>query len=422
MHISFSSLLFTLFIILIALQISGELFRSIKQPAVVGEMVAGILLGPTLLGYFYPSISEYLFTSDILSGLSTISNIGLTLYMFFIGMELNIGKFNSEKGKQVTYLSLFGFLPSFILGALSSFFFLSKFGNGHTIIFIIFSGLIMSITALPVIARILHEKQLMHTKLGSIILLVAAIDDILAWTLLAFLLSALKVNSLANGWITFGGIILFIVITICILKPILYAFGQKIERQGILYQRQLVLILILILGAASITEFLGVHTILGAFIFGMCIPNTSLVLRSEINRRLEPLVVTFLMPLYFVHSGLQTDLTKVLFNIHLFFPTIVIIFTTFICKYGFCTIAIRRLGYSWQEASAYGGLLNAKGVMGLIISNIGLSTGILTADIFSIFIIMIVSSTALATPIYNLSSKLSGRHLILLNFLKKSQQ
>lgn len=408
-HNLFSSLLFTFFIILILLKIFGDIFKRLNQPKVVGEMIAGILLGPSFMGFFFPTLSKNIFSPNILLCISSISNFGLTIYMFLIGMELGNMEFNKGKGKQIINFSFFSFLPPFLMGILTSLFLIDKYGGPHPVIFSVFLGLIMSITALPVIARILQEKKLMSKNLGSIILIVAGIDDIIAWTILAFALSTLQAKHLTNGFFTFGGTVLFFLITIYGIKPWVNSVIQKVENQSLICTQQIAFILTLILGASSITEYIGIHAFFGAFILGICMPKSQR-LQSELKIRLEPLITILFMPLYFINSGLNTDFTKILFNSNLLLPLFMIVIVSCLSKYGFGTLAIRRLGFSWSEASAFGGLLNAKGVVGLVLANIGKSTGVINIEIFTILIIMIIISTLLVSPIYHLSlSDLSRR-------------
>lgn len=407
------SLLLNIFIalcvIMVVLMATRKLAALMGQPKVVGEMLAGILLGPTLLGFVAPNLQNALFSSAVLDHLSILSNIGLTFYMFLVGMEFDQTKLQNGGLKQASRLIVLGFVPSFLLGA-GTVFALGQFGvlpGGYSGKLMIFMGLTMSITALPVVARILQEKKVLRTRTGSLALLVAGADDVIAWMILAFLLSAVQSSDMMSGLYTFVGTLLFTAIMLLVVKPLLNKLADKVKRVGKLQSESFALIVLLVLLAASVTDFLGVHTVFGAFILGLIMPRGEVIMQ-QVKIRLEHFMLVLLMPIFFVVSGLQTNLLTMASDPSLLVPLATITIVAFLAKYGFCTLAIRQMGYSWQESSAIGGLLNARGVMGLVIANIGLTTGILNLQLFTLLIAMVIITTACAVPIYNWSMRDRG--------------
>lgn len=367
-------------------------------------MSAGILLGPSVFGLFAPELQQELFSQDVIMILSILSNIGLTLYMFLIGLELDFSYFKREQFENSVFVLIFGFFPSILFGGVTVYFLMGEFSDSihPAIVVALFAGLAMSITAFPVVVRILSEKRIINTQLGVFTIMVAGMEDVVAWILLALLLSFVHDADLLKGAFTILGTTAFTLCILYILKPWLRRFGNKIEKQGKLSKNQFAAIILMVLGGAAVTDIIGVHTVFGGFLVGIAMPRKE-ILQREVSLRLEHLVVVLLLPVFFVCSGMNTNLIRLFSNSTFILPLIAIIAVSFIGKYGFSVLSLRKTGYSWRESSAISGLLNARGVMGLIVANIGLTENIFSDEMFSIMIVMVILTTLCASPIYNIS-------------------
>lgn len=404
MSINLSSFLITLVLLLVFLQLVSKLFKKAKQPKVIGEMFAGILLGPSFFGLLAPDLQNKFFSPDVLMVLSVLSNIGLTLYMFLIGLKLDFKHFKREQFKSSIFVLVLGFFPSILLGGTTVYFMMEQLSdNNKSLVEIaLFVGLAMSITAFPVVVRILNEKQIVNTNVGVLTIMIAGMEDVVAWILLALLLSFLHDSNLLQGIMTVIGTVSFTLFVFYIVKPLLKRIGEKVEQNKKILENQFAVIIFIVLAGGALTDFIGVHTVFGGFIIGVAMPRKELFQR-EVTLRLESLVVVLLIPIFFVCSGMNTNLMKIVSNTTLILPLITVIIVSFVGKYGFSVLSLRKIGYSWRESSAIGGLLNARGVMGLIVANIGLTEGILSQEIFTILIVMVIITTLCASPIYNIS-------------------
>ena len=391
-------------IVVITARIFGNVMQYIKQPRVVGEMIAGVALGPTLFGAIFPEGSTYLF-STTQPYIYVLGNIGLSFYMFLVGMDLDLTNIDKKTKRKSYTLSVVATVVPFSFGCLSAYLFYDQFHiqGVPIVLFMLFLGTAFSIMAFPMLARILEEEKLIHTPLGSICLLSASIQDVMTWILLAFITAIASTGNSFNGFVTLFGAVIFILLVRFIIKPILEKINVSLLSSGKLSQNQFAVILVLLLVAAVITDKIGLYSVFGGFIFGLNIPKSNM-LKSQIREKLQDVMVVLLLPLFFAFSGLKTNFL-VLGSSNLLGPCLVILCFAFISKYGSVLITMKSFGYSWQESSAVGGLINARGLMVLIVANIGLEYNIINTNLYSILVLLAVLSTLAAMPIYKMSLK-----------------
>ncbi|WP_428229098.1 cation:proton antiporter [Flavobacterium sp.] len=391
-------------VIIIMARVVGSLMVYIKQPRVVGEMIAGILLGPTFLSTIFPDFTNYLF-DDTKSTIYILGNIGLSIYMFLVGIEIDFRKVDKLLKKQSWILCIVATVIPFGVGGLVSWMYfdqLAIFGTTE-MIFMIFMGTALSIMAFPMLARILDEKKIIKTKLGTLALLSASGQDVITWILLAFIISLAKTGSFKSGIITLVGAVIFVGFAFFIARPLLKKMARNINKKGIVNQTHFSIVIVTLLISAIITDKIGLYSVFGGFIIGLAMPREDLLI-NEVKVKLTDLTVVFLLPLFFAFSGLKTNFLK-LFAPEFLIPSLVIVLLAFACKYIPVLLSMKITGYSWRESSAIGGLMTARGLMELIVASIGLEYEIIDQNTFSILVLIAVSTTLTAMPIYNLSLK-----------------
>ncbi len=392
-------------LILIISHTFGKLFQYLGQPKVVGEMISGVLLGPTCFGYFFPEISANIFSKELMPFLFVISNLGLSFYMFLVGSEIDFNNFTKKILKRSSLLSAVAIIFPFIFAACAATWYFDLFAMpGISLVsFSIFLGTAFAITAFPMLARILHEKNILNSPIGVLTVISASIQDVISWILLSFVTAAAAAKGMEAGYITLFGGIGFVAVVFLIAKPLLKTIGKRSQKNGFLNQQDFAIIVIALLAAALITDKLGLYSVFGGFILGLAVPRDP-VFSKGIESKLKDFTVIVLLPLFFTFSGLNANML-VLGNLTNFIPMLVIVGFAFISKYGSSTIAMKFSGYSWGESSAIGGLTNARGLMELIVANIGLSYAIITPDLYSILVLIAILTTLFAMPIYNLSMR-----------------
>ncbi|MBN3895986.1 MAG: cation:proton antiporter [Nostoc sp. NOS(2021)] len=385
--------------------------RYLGQTDVVCEMIAGVMLGPSLLGLIAPDFQQWLFPklpiltalgdkipNPSMSILYAISQIGLVIYMFLIGLEFNT-KLLKHHIKSASLLSAAGIITPFILGAIASFwfdhngdFFQPKVTPWSAALYL---GASMTITAFPMLARILYERGLAQTRFGTLALGAASVDDAVAWCLLAIVLASVK-NSLSIAILAIGGGICYVLFAIFIGQPLLRAFTRMTKRDAGVNRQTLTLMLIILMFCAWFTDVTGIYAIFGAFVLGAVTPRGEFA--QQIRQYTEFLTTSFLLPMFFVFSGLNTQIglvnTPTLWGI-----TLLIIALAILGKGIACMLAAKLAGENWRESATIGALMNARGLMELIILNIGLEQGIITPTLFTIMVIMAVITTLMASPL-----------------------
>ncbi len=392
-----------LLVILAATTVCGRLAMLVKQPRVVGEMVAGVLLGPTLLGAVAPGVQAALFDADTKGVLYVLSTVGLMFYMFLVGLEVDHSKLDRGATRRAGVLAVSGILPTFVLGAAAAVLFYDLLSTSDIALwkFMLFLGGALSITAFPMLARILQERDMAATPLGGLTLLAAAIDDAVAWGILAIIIAVAAAGDPTGAMITIGGAALFALVMLTVGKRALTAFARGVERDGVLRRDKMAVVLGVVVAAGYYTDMIGIFSVFGGFITGLAMPHLP-VLRNQLRQRLTDLNSILLLPVFFAFSGLNTQLDG-LGGWAMIVPLVVILVVAIVGKYTGCALVARWQGSSWREASAIGALMNARGLMILVFINIGLSYGLISSELFAILVITAIVTTALAMPLYRAS-------------------
>lgn len=398
-------LLLQIISILIVSRIFGWLFGKIGQPTVIGEILAGIVLGPSLLGNIFPGAFNFLFAPDSLSNLYILSQLGLVLFMFTIGMELNMKSLRNRFG-ETWVISHASIIIPFFFGMLVAYFLYGEFAAGKTdfIPFALFMGISMSITAFPVLARIVQEKGLTRSHLGTLALASAAIGDVTAWCLLAAVIAISKTGSLASSVYTIGAAIAYICVMILLVRPFLKKIGEIYKNTEVLNKSIVAFFLLVLVCSALATQIIGIHALFGAFLAGVIMPPLPNFRKIMIDK-VEDLSVTLLLPLFFVFTGLRTEL-GLLNTPHLWLICALIILVAIVGKFGGSALSARYLGESKRDSLSLGILMNTRGLMELIVLNIGYEMGILPPAIFVMLVIMALFTTFMTTPAMSLIERI----------------
>lgn len=386
-------------VILVTARVVGLLFRKIHQPQVVGEMVAGILLGPSLLGWLAPEVSAVLFPLESLGYLNALSQVGLLLFMFLIGLELDL-KLLRGRGEAAVITSHVSIVAPFFLGSMLALYLYPRLSDETVSFteFALFMGAAMSVTAFPVLARILSERNLLQTKVGALTIACAAVDDVTAWCILALVVAIVRANEAALPvWVTIFGSILYIAFLVLVVRHGLRRLATYYHSSGRLTQDMTAVILLLLLASAYTTEWLGIHALFGAFAIGAVMPKDRDFVR-ELTEKLEHVTVVFLLPLFFAFTGLRTSI-GLLSGAEMWFFCGIILFVAVAGKFGGSSIAARLSGLGWREAGALGILMNTRGLMELVILSIGLELGVISQALFTMMVIMAVVTTFMTTPV-----------------------
>jgi len=394
-------LLLQIISILICSRLFGYIFAKMGQPTVIGEILAGIVLGPSLLGHFAPDTFHFLFAPESLSNLYILSQVGLILFMFTIGMDLNISKLKDRVG-ETWVISHASILIPYFLGMVLAYSMFDEFAAGKTnfVSFALFMGISMSITAFPVLARIVQEKGLTKTHLGTLALASAAIDDVSAWCILAAIIAIAKTGSLASSLYTIGLAVIYICTMIWVIRPFLRRIGE-IYRNAEVLNKSIVAFLFLVLITSSLaTQIIGIHALFGAFMAGVIMPALP-NFRKMIIDKIEDVSVTLLLPLFFVFTGLRTEI-GLLNSPHIWLACGTIILVAIAGKFGGGVISARYFGENWRDSLSLGALMNTRGLMELIVLNIGYEMGILPPTIFVMMVIMALFTTFMTTPALSL--------------------
>ncbi|NGY64624.1 hypothetical protein G7043_37505 [Lentzea sp. NEAU-D13] len=391
-------------VVLVATTVCGRLAMLVRQPRVVGEMVAGVLLGPALFGAVAPGVQAQLFPADVKSTLYVLSTIGLTFYMFLVGSSLDHKLTTGANARKAGVLAVSGIVPTFLLGAGTAvIFFDSLSPEGSSLwVFMLFVGGALSITAFPMLARILQERGIANTPIGGLTLVAAAIDDAVAWAFLALIIAVGASGNAGGALRTIIGAAIFAVLMLTVGRKWLGKLGERAERDGKLSRDMMAIVLLVVLVAGWFTDFIGVFSVFGGFITGLAMPKTPVV-RHELETKLTDLNSILLLPVFFAFSGLNTQVSGFGAGGALWFPLAVIMLAAFAGKYLGCGLVVRAQGYTWRYASAVGGLMNARGLMILIFINIGLAYGLVTPEMFAILVLVAIVTTAAAMPIYRAS-------------------
>jgi K+:H+ antiporter len=381
----------------------GWLFLRVGQPQVVGEMLAGILLGPSFLGWIAPKLSAGLFPATTMPYLGFLSQLGVVCFLFLVGLELN-PKLLRDRGHAAVIISHMSIVAPFLLGAaLALYLFPRLFQETPAMSFravALFMGAAMSITAFPVLARILTERNLHKTNVGALAITCAAVDDVTAWCMLAFVVAFARFSGVRGAVTTAVLAAVYVLVMYFVVRPFARRLESLHERQGRLGQGVMAVILLMALASACVTEWIGIHALFGAFLMGAMMPKGTRFVR-EVTEKIEDYTVILLLPIFFAYSGLRTQIG--LLNTPALWADAAII-TLVACtgKFGGSAVAARVCGMPWREAGAVGILMNTRGLMELVILNIGKDLGVISEAVFAMMILMALVTTAATQPILNL--------------------
>lgn len=387
-------------IILVA-RFFGWVFKKIGQPSVIGEIIAGIVLGPSLLGMYFPEFSAALFPVESLGNLKFLSQIGLILFMFVIGMELDL-KVLKNKANEAVVISHASIVIPFALGIGLAYFVYNRFAPEGVkfLSFSLFMGIAMSITAFPVLARIVQERGIHKTRLGAIVITCAAADDITAWCMLAVVIAIVKAGTFVSSLYIIMLAVLYVIAMLFIVKPFLKRIGDLYgSKESIIKPVVAIFFLVLILSSYA-TEVIGIHALFGAFMAGAIMPDVP-KFRTIFIDKVEDVSVILLLPLFFVFTGLKTEI-GLINDPYLWKITGFIILVAVVGKFFGSALAAKFVGQNWRDSLTIGALMNTRGLMELIVLNIGLELKVLTPEVFTMMVIMALVTTFMTGPALDL--------------------
>ena len=393
------TLLLQIAVIIVTARVVGWMFRKIHQPQVMGEMVAGLMLGPSLLGWVAPGVSSFLFPEESLGLLNALSQIGLLIFMFLVGLELN-PRLLRGRGHAVLVTSHASIVAPFLLGAILALFLYSRLSDSRVEFteFALFIGAAMSVTAFPVLARILTERNLLRSKVGVITIACAAVDDVTAWCILAAVVALVRATSVQElVFFTLGGSLLYIAAMYFLVRPALGKLETYYHTRGRLTQDILAIVLLIVLASAWATEWIGIHALFGAFLLGAIMPKEQGFVH-DLTAKLEDFAVVFLLPLFFAFTGLRTKI-GLLNSVDLWILCGIVTAVAIAGKLGGSAVAARLTGLSWRESTALGILMNTRGLMQLVILTIGLDLGVISPALFAMLVVMALVTTFMTTPL-----------------------
>jgi len=396
-------LLIQIVFVMLSAKLLGAAFNRLGQPQVVGEMIAGFMLGPVVLGQLFPAFHQQLFDSSAITQLKVLSELGILLFMFVIGAEFRFPLKQSKTGFHAMVIGAFSIVIPFSLGAAIAPWLYEHFASTGTsrLAFVLFIGTVFSVTAFPVLARILKERGMLGTQTGAIALLAAAMSDVVAWMLIA---AVAMVNGRDSDWMALvvrgGCLLLLVAFSFVVLKPLL---NRWLAAEGKLAQPMvLVALLAGVMIYGSLTHALQVHAVFGAFLFGLCLPRDQRLL-DMIIERLEHVSLIILMPCFFALAGLST--TSSAFTGLGAWVLLVILLVAVTAKIFGSALGARLVGCSWSTSLSIGALMNTRGLMELVVLKIGLDMGIIGSELFTALVVMTIVTTLMTGPLMNLQEK-----------------
>ena len=391
---------FTLALVILVSGIVGIVFRKFKQPPVMGEVLGGIILGPSFVGLFFPQFPALVFHDQAILLLRSIAEVGIAFYLFTIGLEMDLPRLR-KSAKSAIFISQASIWVPFVLGVVFAgiiFETYAPLGVG-LLEFSLFLGVSLSVTAFPVLARILADSKLHGTGLAELALTCAAADDVMAWCLIA-LLSGIMSSALGGAAFTIGFTFLYLLALLKVVRPLVQKWSLKIEESGRFSESAFAIVIIGVLTSAAITEFIGIHSLFGAFLFGAIIPNDSLIARIIIER-LQAFIRILFLPAFFALTGIQTQI-GLLVNLQDWLVCAAIIGLAVLGKFGGTYVAARFSGKDEKDSTILGVLMNTRGMVEIIVLNIGLAVGVLTPALYTILVVMAIVTTLMTGPLLNL--------------------
>ena len=405
LHHPLAILLVQIITIILVARILGWFCKKIGQPTVIGEIIAGIVLGPSLIGLYFPEFSNALFPVQSLGNLQFLSQIGLILFMFMVGMELDLNTLK-HKANEAVVISHASIIFPFALGFGLAYFIYESFApnNVQFLSFGLFIGIAMSITAFPVLARIVHEKGIHKTRLGSIVITCAAVDDITAWSLLAAVIAIVKAGSFVSSLYTIAIAVIYVFLMIKVVRPFLKRVGELHSTRDSMSKQVVAIFFLTLIFSAYATEIIGIHALFGAFMAGTIMPENTRF-RNILTEKVEDVALVLLLPLFFVFTGLRTEI-GLINDPYLWKITGLIILVAITGKFLGSALAARFVRQSWHDSLAIGALMNTRGLMELVVLNIGYDLGILSPEIFSMMVIMALFTTFMTGPALDLIERI----------------
>ncbi|WP_353132704.1 cation:proton antiporter [Pseudopedobacter sp.] len=393
-------------IILVA-RFFGWIFSKIGQPTVIGEIIAGITLGPSFLGFYYPEFTNILFPAQSLGNLQFLSQIGLILFMFVIGMELDLNVLKN-KAHEAVVISHASIIFPFTLGLGLAYYIYESFApiGVEFTSFGLFLGIAMSITAFPVLARIVQERGIHKTRLGTIAITCAAADDITAWCILAVVIAIVKAGSFVSSLYIVALAILYVIFMIKVVRPFLKRVGDLHASRGKLSKPIVAIFFLVLILSSYATEVIGIHALFGAFMAGAIMPE-NVKFRNIFIEKVEDIALVLLLPLFFVFTGLRTEI-GLLNDPYLWKITGLIVLVAVVGKFLGSTLAAKFVGQNWRDSLVIGALMNTRGLMELVVLNIGYDLGVLTPEIFAMMVIMALVTTFMTGPALDIINKAFG--------------
>ncbi|MBK8499974.1 MAG: cation:proton antiporter [Flavobacteriales bacterium] len=405
MHHALAVLLIQIVAIVAVARLFGYLFAKLGQPMVIGEIVAGIVLGPSVVGYWFPGVFDFLFPQSSWQNLQFMSQIGLVLFMFVIGMELDL-KVLGGRATRAVVISHTSIIVLYALGIGLAYMLYLDFAP-PTIAFRsfgLFMGIAMSITAFPVLARIIQERGLTRTPVGATALATAASDDVTAWCVLAAVIAIVKAGDLGGALYTIASALVYAIVMLAVLRPFLRRLGEIHGERATISKPVLAMMFLLMLGSAWTTSVIGIHPLFGAFLAGVIMP-PNLSFRRILVSKLEDVSLVLLLPLFFAFTGLRTRI-GLLNDEDLWWTCALVIGVAVVGKFGAASIAARITGHGWKDSLTIGALMNTRGLMELVVLNIGYDLGVLSAELFAIMVLMALFSTFMTGPALDLIERI----------------
>ncbi|MBL0744765.1 cation:proton antiporter domain-containing protein [Chryseolinea lacunae] len=387
--------------IILAARLFGWVCKKIGQPSVVGEIIAGIVLGPSLVGMYFPEFSTALFPKASLGNIQFLSQIGLILFMFVVGMELDL-KVLRNKAHDAVVVSHASIIIPFAMGLVLAYFIYQSFAPEGIAFssFGLFLGISMSITAFPVLARIVQERGIQKTRLGTVVITCAAADDITAWCILAAVIAIVKAGSFTSSLYIMALSIGYVFVMLKVIRPFLKRVGDLHASRENLSKPVVAIFFLMMVLSAYATEVIGIHALFGAFMAGAVMPE-NMKFRNIFIEKIDDVAVVLLLPLFFVFTGLRTQI-GLLNDPYLWAVTGVIILVAVTGKFAGSALAAKFVGQSWKDSLTIGALMNTRGLMELIVLNIGYDLGVLTPQVFAMMVIMALVTTCMTGPALDL--------------------
>jgi Kef-type K+ transport system membrane component KefB len=411
-HDPLSRFFIQLILIVLLARICGTLIKRAGQPAVIGEMLAGIILGPSLLGWLSPAVFHFIFPAPSLGTLRLLSQVGVCLFMFVVGMDLDLDHLKHQ-ARTAVLVSQVSIIFPYLLGVISSLFLFTTLAGPHTtfLAFALFIGISMSITAFPVLARILEERGLTRTQLGATAIACAASDDVTAWTILAFVVAIVKAARIISCLITIAMVLAFVGIMWLWVRPFLARkLGQLHSETDSPTKGVMAGVLVFLFTSALVTDVIGIHALFGSFLAGVVMPHQG-QFRNSMRIRLEQFSSVFLLQLFFAFTGLRTQI-GLLNDASGWLICLGLILVATVGKLGGAMLTARATGVNWIDSFSLGALMNTRGLIELIALNIGYDLGILSPRIFAMLVLMALATTALTGPLLSLAEGLRVRRAV----------